>query len=108
MNLAIETHANLISTLNQAVASHARAIKYQVGLAEPDEDLLHELKHLYEDAKQDLEKAWKRAKEKGVDFLQEIFKIIKGLFDEMVADFLAFLKRHSLEEIVKILINLFK
>lgn len=101
------SYTNLINQHNFAIADYAREIKYQESLAEPDRDLLHDLKHLYETEKARLVKAWEQVKAKGVEFLKEIFNIIKGVFEELVSDIIQFLKKHSLVEIIDLVKELF-
>lgn len=106
MNIT-KSYTDLINQHNYAIADYAREIKYQESLSEPDRDLLHDLKALYETEKMRLLNAWELIKAKGEEFLKEVFNIIKGVFEELVSDIIAFLKKHSLNEIIDLVKGLF-
>lgn len=106
MNIT-KSYSSLITQHNVAIAQFAGQIRYQESLAEPDRDLIHDLKALYETEKQRLLEAWEKVKAKGVEFLQAVFAIVKEFFEELVSDVIAFLKRHNLSEIIEFLKGLF-
>lgn len=94
-----------IKTHNSGIATYALEIKYYESIG--DTDLLHDAKHLYETEKQRLEELWKNIKAKGETFLKEVFNLVKGFFEELVQDILAFLKRHNLTEVIELLKEIF-
>lgn len=102
-----KSYTDRIAMHNMAIAGFSAQIKYQEGLGDPDRDLIHDLKALYETEKMHLEEAWKKVKAKGEKFLAEVFQIIKELFEELVSDLIKFLKRHNLNEILEFLKGLF-
>lgn len=106
MNLEL-SYSDRINRHNDAIADYAASIRYHERQAEPDRDLIHDLKALYETEKQRLLEAWEKVKAKGVEFLQAVFAIVKEFFEELVSDVIAFLKRHNLSEIIEFLKELF-
>lgn len=106
MNIT-KSYSDRITQHNVAIAQFAGQIKYQESIAEPDRDLIHDLKALYETEKQRLIEAWEKVKAKGVEFLQAVFGIVKEFFEELVSDIVAFLKRHKLSEILELIKELF-
>ena len=106
MNLN-KSYSSAINTSSIAVADYARMIKYHSTVAEPDTDLLHELKAFYENEKQKLENLWRKVASKGQEFLNEVLAIVKDFFEELVSDVLAFLKKHGLQFIIDLVKDLF-
>lgn len=102
-----KSYSDLINQHNNAIVGYASAIWYEESLPSPDLDLIHDLKNLYATEKMRLLNAWETIKAKGVDFLREVFAIVQHVFEEIVSDVIAFLKKHNLSEIVELLKEIF-
>lgn len=103
----LTTFGNLIKQHTTAIATYAVDLEYETNVAEPDNELLHSLKHAYENEKARLTLVWDEVKQKGIEFAKELFEKVKSFFVQLASDFISWLELHALDEIIDFVKSLF-